>query len=303
MARMKNYSKRNTYYLTCRRRLILKMYRKYNHRYKDCLRYKSKKILLLENDFIFHIPFDGCFPNLKVLNIDLHLTLLNGVFLNKLFQSCPLLENLSMIATCLDNFDRPLRCCIPSLKHLGFDFNVYEFKSCGHNEFIINTPNLEFLAIKDPSLSSFRIHEIPTLSLADLSIGKFNYVHDFQVLSYCFDDGDGLPTFPNLVHLELGIDYSFGWKLLPHFLENSHLLECIELDKENEENHEEGDVVDDSYDWNQPKQVTECLMHKLEEIKVRNLWRRKADGEVVKYLLENGKALKKMNIKFDEDSI
>ncbi|KAA3454626.1 F-box/FBD/LRR-repeat protein [Gossypium australe] len=142
------------------------MYRKYNHRYKDCLRYKSKKILLLENDLIFHIPFGGCFPNLKVLNIDLHLTLLNGVFLNKLFQSCPLLENL---------------CCIPTLKHLGFDFNVDEFKSCGHNKFIINTPNLEYLAIKDPSLSSFRIHEIPTLSLADLSIGKFNYVHDFQV--------------------------------------------------------------------------------------------------------------------------
>ncbi|MBA0669763.1 hypothetical protein Goklo_024730, partial [Gossypium klotzschianum] len=314
--RRKKYRKRNTYYFRYRRRLILEMYRKYNQRYKDYFRYQLRKTLHLgtRNDFIrFHIPSYGRFPNLKVLNLKLHLTLPNCVFLNRLFRSCPLLEDLYMDSTCVDNFDQTFRFCIP---------------------------NLESLSITGPSLSCFRVHDIPpTLIQANLSIGKSSYVHDFQVskdeasrvmealkgvrnavdltlpfgttsaLSYCFDDGDDFPTFPYLLDLQLGIDYYFGWKLLPYFLENSPLLRWISLYREESESkyttamaegkHKE---ADDTYGWKPPKQVPECLMDKLKEIEERNLWRRKAEGEV-KYLLENGKTLAKTKISFEEDGI
>ncbi|PPD87924.1 hypothetical protein GOBAR_DD15112 [Gossypium barbadense] len=293
--RRKKYWKRNTYYFRYRRRLILEMYRKYSQRYKDYFRYQLRKTLHLgtRNDFIrFHIPSYGRFPNLKVLNLKLHLTLPNCVFLNR------------------------------------------------HKEFIFNTPNLVSLSITGPSLSCFRIHDIPSnLIQANLSIGKSSYVHDFQVskdeasrvmealkgvrnavdltlpfgttsaLSYCFDDGDDFPTFPYLRDLQLGIDYYFGWKLLPYFLENSPLLRWISLNRESESKYTtamaEGKhkEADDTYGWKPPKQVPECLMDKLKEIEVRNLWRRKAEGEVVKYLLENGKTLAKMKISFEEDGI
>lgn len=61
--------------------------------------------------------------------------------------------------------------------------------------------------------------------------------------------------------------------------------------------------ADDTYGWKPPKQVPKCLMHKLQEIEVTDLWRRKAEGEVMKYLLENGKALTKVMISFEEDGI
>ncbi|MBA0740561.1 hypothetical protein Gogos_013756 [Gossypium gossypioides] len=341
--RRKKYRKRNTYYFRYRRRLILEMYRKYSQRYKDYFRYQLRKTLHLgtRNDFIrFHIPSYGRFPNLKVLNLKLHLTLPNCVFLNRLFRSCPLLEDLYMDSTCVDNFDQTFRFCIPTLRLLQLKLNADEFHSCRHKEFIINTPNLESLSITGPSLSCFRIHDTPsTLIQANLSIGKSSYVHDFQVskdeasrvmealkgvrnavdltlsfgttsaLSYCFDDGDDFPTFPYLRDLQLGIDYYFGWKLLPYFLENSPLLRWISLYRESkskyttamaEGKHKE---ADDTYGWKPPKQVPECLMDKLKEIEVRNLWRRKAEGEVVKYLLENGKTLAKMKISFEEDGI
>ncbi|MBA0801267.1 hypothetical protein Gohar_011642 [Gossypium harknessii] len=294
--RRKKYRKRNTYYFTYRRRLILEMYRKYSQRYKDYFRYQLRKTLHLgtRNDFIrFHIPSYGRFPNLKVLNLKLHLTLPNCVFLN--------------------------RFCIPTLRLLQLKLNADEFHSCRHKEFIINTPNLESLSITGPSLSCFRIPDIPpNLIQANLSIGKSSYVHDFQVskdkatrvmetlkgvrnavdltlpfgttsaLSYCFDDGDDFPTFPYLRVLQLGIDYYFGWKLLPYFLENSPLLRWISLNRESESKYTtamaEGKhkEADDTYGWKPPK---------------------KAEGEVVKYLLENGKTLAKMKISFEEDGI
>ncbi|MBA0588584.1 F-box/FBD/LRR-repeat protein At3g52680 [Gossypium raimondii] len=341
--RRKKYWKRNTYYFRYRRRLILEMYRKYSQRYKDYFRYQLRKTLHLgtRNDFIrFHIPSYGRFPNLKVLNLKLHLTLPNCVFLNRLFRSCPLLEDLYMDSTCVDNFDQTFRFCIPTLRLLQLKLNADEFHSCRHKEFIFNTPNLVSLSITGPSLSCFRIHDIPpNLIQANLSIGKSSYVHDFQVskdeasrvmealkgvrnavdltlpfgttsaLSYCFDDGDDFPTFPYLRDLQLGIDYYFGWKLLPYFLENSPLLRWISLNRESESKYTtamaEGKhkEADDTYGWKPPKQVPECLMDKLKEIEVRNLWRRKAEGEVVKYLLENGKTLAKMKISFEEDGI
>lgn len=181
----KKYSKRNTYYFRCRRRLILEMYRKYSQRYKYYLRYQLRKTLNLGtgNNFIsFHIPIHGCFPSLEVLDLKLHLTLPNGMFLDRLFHSCPSLEELYMEIICVDIFDRTFSFCLPTLMHLQLKLNVDEFDSCRHQEFIINTPKLESLSITDPTLSCFRIHEIPSaLVQADLSFGKSSYVHDFQV--------------------------------------------------------------------------------------------------------------------------
>ncbi|KAK1551126.1 hypothetical protein Q3G72_030732 [Acer saccharum] len=50
------------------------------------------------------------------------------------------------------------------------------------------------------------------------------------VLILAFDGN--LPTFPNLIRLEAGVDAYFGWKLLPHFLNNSPNLEALILKKE-----------------------------------------------------------------------
>ncbi|KAK4833224.1 hypothetical protein QYF36_001064 [Acer negundo] len=49
-----------------------------------------------------------------------------------------------------------------------------------------------------------------------------------DALSLAFDDD--MPTFPNLIRLELNIEARFGWKLLPYFLESSPNLEVLILE-------------------------------------------------------------------------
>ncbi|XP_017974792.1 PREDICTED: F-box/LRR-repeat protein At4g14103 [Theobroma cacao] len=286
--------------------------------------------LNLGNDFVFDIPpTNKCFPSLKVLHVDV--TSPDDEFLNKLLCSCPVLEDFSI---CGDfqyggDYDYAFKISIPTLKKLKIKLIYDDFKDELDNEFIIETPKLEYLSIQDPSIAFFVIDEIPSLIEARVGIGHTNYVRDnliseyralrvmevlkgvrnaksltlrentIATLSSAFNDADDFPTFLHLMHLQLGIDYCFGWKLLPHFLKISPILKSLVLEKEYPMDEEDEIEREANFGWISPRFAPYCLSQHLKEIKMKNLWGSEDEVDVVKYLLENSKVLEKMCIKFD----
>ncbi|KAK3212245.1 hypothetical protein Dsin_016951 [Dipteronia sinensis] len=150
--------------------------------------------------------------------------------------------------------------CVPTLKKLSIchllDYNNLEGVS--KLEFVITARNLEYLYIQDSSLASITVNERPSLHEVSLEVGVDRFLVDelgglqvsqdeanggmellkgissntellsltfltMEALSLAFNDN--MPCFPSLIHLELGIEACFGWKLLPKFLNNSPNLE------------------------------------------------------------------------------
>ncbi|XVF29711.1 hypothetical protein REPUB_Repub15cG0145800 [Reevesia pubescens] len=302
--------------------------------------WELREELELEYDFIFKIPPHGIFPRLKVLHVKARNPNYSE-FLNSLFLSCPVLEDLSISGNLGHDGDAStFRISIPTLKRLKVELTDDSFQYCSNHKFIIETPSLESLTIIDESIASFVIDEIPlTLRETNVTIGYSTFVHQDEVskdhearrvmkilkgitnvrvltlsasttsaLSHAFNDD--LPTFPYLLRLELGIDHYYGWKLLPHFLEISPIIEFLALERESRQilntalaDDEELAEPEVDFGWIPPKSVPDCLLEQLKEIRMRNLWRSEDEVEVVKYLLKNGKVLEKMSINFDEDAI
>lgn len=130
-----------------------------------------------------------------------------------------------------------------------------------------------------------------------------------MVAALSFACSGDFPTFPNLIHLELNIDPSFGWKLLPHFLSSSPNLKVLILKKERrrfcdrimddlnascdlEEYNPEASI------WIEPKTLPSCLSSHLEEIQIKDTSGKDDELEAIRYFLKYGVVLKKFSIGF-----
>ncbi|KAK0571118.1 hypothetical protein LWI29_011426 [Acer saccharum] len=181
---------------------------------------------------------------------------------------------------------------VPTLKTL----NIYLLPDCNVNDhvsihkFVVRAHNLEQLYIDDDCLACFVMDETPFISVASLD-GCFSLLSRHEpsrneanramvllraikntkflslsegvmgVLILAFDGN--LPTFPNLIRLEAGVDAYFGWKLLPHFLNNSPNLEALILKKE----YAEGLPLDRFF-YFESENVPSCLSLHVKEIKM-----------------------------------
>ncbi|KAK3227517.1 hypothetical protein Dsin_007379 [Dipteronia sinensis] len=76
---------------------------------------------------------------------------------------------------------------------------------------------------------------------------------------------DDIPTFSNLIHLELGIKACFGWKLLPRFLAISANLEVLILEMDHGVDTLDGFVGFES------KSVPSCLRLHLKVIEITDM--------------------------------
>ncbi|XVF29712.1 hypothetical protein REPUB_Repub15cG0145900 [Reevesia pubescens] len=289
--------------------------------------WELREELELEYDFIFKIPSHGIFPRLKVLHVKARNPNYSE-FLNSLFLSCPVLEDLSISGNLGHDGDAStFRISIPTLTRLKVELTDDNFQYCSRHRFIIETPNLESLTIIDESIASFVIDEIPSILIkANVSIGYSTFVQEDEVsnevarrmmkilkgityasvltlsasttsaVSHAFnDDLLHLPTFPYLLRLELGIEQYYGWKILPHFLASSPILEFLALERVGQPHADFG--------WMLPEHdVPYCLLKQLKEIRMGNLWRSEDEVEVIQYLLGNGEVLEKMSISFNENA-
>ncbi|OMO64583.1 hypothetical protein CCACVL1_21658 [Corchorus capsularis] len=293
--------------------------------------------LKLNNDFVFDVP-PSTLPCLKVLHVDVRQP--NVTFLNCLFGCSPILENLSIYGELPFDDDIGFRfeISIPTLITLKIELaSPDEFEGCSEHNFNIQTPNLQFLTIQDQIFASYVIPELPSLVEANVGIGPGSrFINNGDIseeealrvmlvlkgiriarsltlwetataaIGHAFDDFGPLPTFPNLLRLDLCIDSCYGWKLLPHFLTNSPNLEFIKMDKQVPfVDEEEAEIVLDevTYGWDQPRARPFCLVLNLKEIQMKSLWRSGDEEDVIRYLLWNSMVLETMTINFSEDAL
>ncbi|KAK6255600.1 hypothetical protein SCA6_016905, partial [Theobroma cacao] len=133
------------------------------------------------------------------------------------FSSCD-----SLVALYLGNdfvFDiPPTNKCFPSLKVLHVDAMRPDSKFLNKDNLVSEYRALRVMEV----LNGDRNAKSPTL-----------WENTIATLSSVLNDADDyFPAFLHLLHLQLGIDYCFGWKLLPHFLKNSPILKSLVLEKE-----------------------------------------------------------------------
>ncbi|TXG59329.1 hypothetical protein EZV62_013902 [Acer yangbiense] len=279
-------------------------------------------------DFVFDIPDSiVCFPSLKILYFEAYRS--NSNLMHKFFRSCPVLDELTIHVVDIKHNENVLTfdITVPTLKTL----EIYLEPDCegtqhgSIHKFVVRARNLERLCIKDDTLASFVMDETPYISDASLD-GCSNMPAQYEpskdeasramvllraikstkflslsegvmgVLILAFDGN--LPTFPNLIQLGAGIDACFGWKLLPHLLNNSPNLEVLILKKE----YAAG-ITFERFTYFELENVPSCLLLHVEKIEMINMMGDFDELEVMRYLLKNSKVLKSFWVGFFSKSI
>ncbi|KAK3021273.1 hypothetical protein RJ639_047264 [Escallonia herrerae] len=193
-----------------------------------------------------------CFPNLKVLSVDWFFRKNNDIT-KKLFSRCPVLEDLSIMGTMEEECRVRIRIVAPALKRLRMNLQ------CSENDpnackVEINAPNLKCLDLCGNFLAVYSVTNSPlvaeasidvrrcfTMSLTNLGKHAYGLLASISasvksLSASCFTCAalnaarfDGLPLFPNLTHLELGVAKSCSCKLPEKLLYNSPCLDVLSL--------------------------------------------------------------------------
>ncbi|KAG5546421.1 hypothetical protein RHGRI_018560 [Rhododendron griersonianum] len=231
---------------------------------------------------VFRISTSVCLPSLKILNL-VEVQCENEDSAENLFSGCPVLEELHMSG----NSSLSL-----------FDNQVYKL--------VVNAPKLEHFHLSDSVTLEFSLVNLSSLlkakvcTLLSRSGPPTNYgpnaskllrgIANVKFLDILIEvEGRVLPTFHNLTHLRLGLDCISCWNrdLLEDFLQFSPNLEVLVL---------EGESPGSAEFWSPPPQVPCCLSLHLKEVEILQFDGKEYQLELVKYLLENAKVLKKMTL-------
>ncbi|KAK3227499.1 hypothetical protein Dsin_007361 [Dipteronia sinensis] len=300
--------------------------------------------LYMLSDFVFDIPDStSCFPSLKLLYINF--TNPDYDLLQKLFHSCPVLEDLSIHGVLVsDEAVLTFDIMMPTLKRLTIRLYLDSgyFEGVSKHKFVVTASNLEYLVIQDYILVNFVVNGRHLLNEVSLDVGvdillikdysqrldELEVSHDEanQVMKLLFEVSrdeanrvmkllrgvnytkilsltsntmnslnlgfdDNMPTFPNLIHLEMCIEARFGWKLLPHFLNSSSNLEVLILKMDcNQEYSSEKFVEFES------ESVPSCLRLHVKTIEIRNMTGGEDELEVISYMLKNSEVLEEFSV-------
>lgn len=275
-----------------------------------------------------HIRFDNlqsvCFPSLKALHLE-HLRMLNNTAIEVLLSGSPALEEMELEMEGRDS-RRSVHVCSLSLKRLiiGFVCIFVPYDHSYRKKLTIDTPNLEFLKLVDFASEELSMQRADSLLQADLCFcyqtGVFNVgieeyanmvvqfyrqisgvktlsLSNFNIRTLlgaavskfpCFGN---LPTFRNLIHLEVRVCDDYVW-ILPEILQCCSDLEVFVL------------ILDeDAYGWNwcAPHSVPQCLSSCLQVIEYKVFQGESGETEMLEYFLSNALVLKKMTITHPDD--
>ncbi|KAM7528253.1 hypothetical protein LguiB_031663 [Lonicera macranthoides] len=287
----------------------------------DLFTCESLVVLKLQPYLRLDVPSSIFFPSLKTLHISLGLP--NNDLTERLFSSCPVLENLSIDGR-INNFN-PLLFNIssPVLKSLEIDLFTYVFEFFA-SKIVVNAPALQYLTIRDNVLCRYVLSNLSSLVEVNVSVGdccmeeqggtiqhanrarllvkEISSVkalslgtNTMAVLSYA-DDFDW-PTFPNLIRLELSIFELSGWKRMPNLLARVPNLAVLILRMEKGEFAYEDAMLFEGFNWIQPEGRPACSFSCLKEIRICGFSGSKDEVELIKYLLQNAEVFEKMIIK------
>uniref|UniRef100_A0A6N2N950 FBD domain-containing protein n=1 Tax=Salix viminalis TaxID=40686 RepID=A0A6N2N950_SALVM len=276
-----------------------------------------------------HIRFDNLqsvsFPSLKALHLE-HLRMLNNTAIEVLLSGSPALEELELHMEGRDS-RQSVDVCSLSLKRLIIGFFCIicvPYDRRYRKNLTIDTPNLEFLKLVDFTSEEISMQRADSLRQADLCFGYQTGVFNVGIEEYanmvvqfyrqisgvktlslsnfnietllgaalhmfpCFGN---LPTFRNLIHLEVLVFDAYVW-ILPEILQCTSNLEVFVF------------ILDeDAYDWNwrAPDSVPQCLSSCLQVIEFNDFEGVPGETEMVEYFLRNALVLKKMTITYLTD--
>lgn len=271
----------------------------------------SLKIVKFEMNCILQLPTYISFPRLQKLQLCL-VTFPKGNSIQKLFSSCPCLEELAVLDCEWMNLSR-ITISIPSLKSLTIDdlpyCSVDDLCGC---EIKIDAGNLSFfkysgylsneIHLCDLSSSAFASIHIPIISERRWEVscrtvklfGGLKNVSSLRISSgtikclFLADDVlDHIPMFQNLTHLELsrGFENDFIGLLLEFLqflpkLESLFFLEGVGTG--------EGDCT--------PKLVPDCVLSTLKTVNFQKFHGCNAEMGLLKFLLKDALVLEKINL-------
>ncbi|KAK9016892.1 hypothetical protein V6N11_079385 [Hibiscus sabdariffa] len=256
------------------------------------------------------VPETVCFSSLKNLRLAKVLLEDENKSLTNLFSGCPVLEEL-YVEIELSAFDfkqnRKFSVVSPSLKILRWKRRVDS--ECFGSFYVVEAPKLEFLDIEEHSLLGFSMSASPSLVSAVIHIrsalcysSTISLMELFQAISnvrrlelstlhkfMVKEELDNLPEFCDLIHLKVGscVDWHFVDSILQHSPHLKHLI----FDKDH--------FVHGPLTWRPPESVPLCLVSRIETIEIVAAGDPEHTDyvtEMILYLLQNGKVLKKMVI-------
>ncbi|XP_033138197.1 F-box/LRR-repeat protein At3g26922 [Brassica rapa] len=275
---------------------------------------QTLETLIIKTWILIDIPSSQvCLKSLKKLHL-CYVDYKDDESVVNLLSGCPNLQELVIHRNL--QVVRVFTIAVPSLQRL----EIYDW-SYGHEmvgSYVVNTPSLKYLKIKGfPRLRFSMVEIAPELveaNVIDLSevIDKklMQSLASVKRLSLSLSPSEMI-TFPNtdlylspseliafpstgtifhqLVHLELSTDKAYWWNLLTRMINTSPRLQVLKLIGE----WYYGKVGVSCKEWNQPKNVPECL-----ETFVWNTYKeqQEEEKEVAKYILRNANRLKKASI-------
>ncbi|KAM1416337.1 hypothetical protein ACFX2I_007896 [Malus domestica] len=289
----------------------------------DCKRFELPQSLFLcktleilkvsSTSITFAPPTSACFPSLKVLNV--YVMKLDHSVAN-LFSCCPVLEDLNIDVNSKVAVSN-VNISAPRLKTLRIWFgNDFKRNFWGDDRvrFFINAPNLVKLAIvagdffsyidleNEKSLVEakvlFRHVDENSRHIADRATKLLAGVSNVRNLSVTVPILKALylPTFENLIQLELILHDCNYWKFLTGFLNNCPVLKHFVFQNNGNTWYKEEYEGRWNSGYNPPDIVPLCLLSHLETISIREFKGQRDEMEVAKYLLKNGEVLSRMTI-------
>ncbi|CAL9243808.1 unnamed protein product [Arabidopsis halleri] len=280
--------------------LIIKHYADHGHIRLSRRLCDSKTLVSLElkNAILGAICLPACFSSLKTLHLR-YAKYSGDEFVRNLISSCPSLQNLVVKRHNEDNVKRFV-IIVRYLKSLTVYLSPLHDVADSY-AYVINTPNLKYLNIKDRYTALCSFEDMPYLDEANLDVA-FTHTEKFfesltsvKKLSLCLKKSEAqYPEgiiFSQLVHLELCTCDDSKWlNLLAKLLRDSPKLRVLKL---NDKNH---DFVSKycTSSWNQqPSYVPQCLTENLEIFEWRNYKATFKERDVAVYILKNSTCLKK----------
>ncbi|CAG7909110.1 unnamed protein product [Brassica rapa] len=275
---------------------------------------QTLETLIIKTWILIDIPSSQvCLKSLKKLHL-CYVDYKDDESVVNLLSGCPNLQELVIHRNL--QVVRVFTIAVPSLQRL----EIYDW-SYGHKmvgSYVVNTPSLKYLKIKGFPRLRFSMVEI-TPELVEANVIDLSEVIDKKLMQslasvkrlslslspseiITFPNTDlylspsELITFPStgtifhqLVHLELSTDKADWWNLLTRMINTSPRLQVLKLIGE----WYYGKVGVSCKEWNQPKNVPECL-----ETFVWNTYKeqQEEEKEVAKYILRNANRLKKASI-------